>query len=94
MKLKKLFKETKDEMDALSKHLSRDSQMIDELTTNVIDEDRLRGCAASLTAQHYDSLKRSMERSEAVMSLWLGLPVEPSDPYKEGNVHCSKMRLP
>ena len=74
-------------MDALSGLISLDSQMIDELTTNVIDEDKLRGRAASLTAQHYDALKRSVESSEPVMSLWLGLPVEPSDPYKEGKIH-------
>lgn len=74
-------------MDRLSKVISIDSQMIDELTTNVIDEDRLRRCAASLTAQHYDSLKRSMGRSKPVMQFWLGLPVEPSDPYKEGKIH-------
>ena len=74
-------------MDTLSRLISLDSQRIDELTTNVIDEDKLRGRAASLTAQHFDSLKRSMESSEPVMSLWLGLPMEPADPYKEGKIH-------
>lgn len=71
-------------MDVLSAKIASDSKIIGRLKTNVIDADELRGFANSFTSQHYESLKRSMEVSKRVVPHWLGLPVEPADPYKEG----------
>lgn len=78
-------------MDKLSEKISSDSKIIGRLTTNVIDEDELRGFAKSFTSQQYESLKSSMERSAVVVPHWLGLPVEPADPYKEGKFSSVKV---
>ena len=73
-------------MEELWREISSDSQMLEFFSTNVIDEDMLANCAASMTSQHYASLKSGMGRSEHVMMHWLGIPVEPVDPYQDGKM--------
>ena len=84
--LRQRYHETRDEMDGLFKLISSDSEMLEKFTRTVIDEDELKRCASSMTPQHYESLKRTTERSESVMTHWLGLPVEPADPYQDGKL--------
>ena len=84
--MRKLSKETEGEMDELWREISSDSQMLKNFSTNVIDEDVLVSCATSMTSQHYASLKSHMGRSDHVMMHWLGIPVEPVDPYQDGKM--------
>lgn len=61
--------------------------MVEELTRNVLHEDELADY--SMTKKHYDSLTRcsqstSREKRESVIPQWLGLPVQPADPYQVG----------
>ena len=74
-------------MDNLFEVISINSKMIEKFTTDVIDEDEFVKCTTSMTTQQYDSLKKRSNRGEPVMSHWLGLPVEPADPYQDGKIH-------
>lgn len=61
--------------------------MVEELTQNVLHEDEL--VDYSMTKKHYDSLTRrslstSRERKKSIIPQWLGLPVQPADPYQVG----------
>ena len=80
----------KNEMESLSLMIEYEDGMLDELSRNVFHEDDLV-VGTSMPQKQYDSLTRSTIRSkarkgrkESVIPQWLGLPVQPADPYQEG----------
>ena len=87
--LREAYSAIKNEMESLSQMIEYEDGMLDELTRNVFHEDEL--VDISMTQKHYDSLTRGTVRStakkgrkESVIPQWLGLPVQPADPYQEG----------
>jgi len=79
----------KNELESLSHMIEYEDGMLDELSRNVFHEDDLVN--SSMAQKHYDSLTRGTIRSkarkgrkESVIPQWLGLPVQPADPYQEG----------
>lgn len=63
--------------------------MLDELSKTVLHEDEL--VKYSMSQKHYDSLTRGLQRTarekkESVIPQWLGLPVQPADPYQGGKI--------
>ena len=91
------FRTVKEMMEMLLHEIDSRRKMMERLTTNVINEEDLRRCSTSWTQRrHYRDLKSRMEGSESVISHWLGLPVEPPDPYKGGkvqNAHSFRVSL-
>ena len=78
----------KNEMKNLSEMIEYQDGMLDELTRSVFHEDEL--VDYGMTQKHYDSLTRGSHRTtgkgrkESVIPQWLGLSVQPTDPYQEG----------
>ena len=79
-------------MNDLFAKISFDSRLLENCTSTVMDVDELVKVATSMTSQHFDSLKSmfppAMGKSDSTSMLprWLGLPVEPTDPYQEGKI--------
>ena len=80
----------KAEMKVLSRQFEDHRIMINSLETNLVDEDKLSQWSTSLTTQHYETLTRRKAVRESVMPLWLGLPVEPPDPYGAGKIRVQE----
>ncbi|XP_015772028.1 PREDICTED: NFX1-type zinc finger-containing protein 1-like isoform X6 [Acropora digitifera] len=79
--LRSLTSEAQAKMNVLSRQFEEQRRLINTLETNVVDEDELSQWSSSLTTQHYETLKNGTTVHETVMSHWLGLAVEPPDPY-------------
>ncbi|XP_067035451.1 NFX1-type zinc finger-containing protein 1-like isoform X3 [Acropora muricata] len=79
--LRRLTSEAQAKMNVLSRQFEEQRRLINTLETNVVDEDELSQWSSSLTTQHYETLKNGTTVHETVMSHWLGLAVEPPDPY-------------
>ena len=73
-------------MNVLSRQFEDHRRLINTLETNVVDEDELSQWSSSLTTQHYETLKNGITVHETVMPHWLGLAVEPPDPYSAGKI--------
>lgn len=64
--------------------------MLENSTRTLIGVTELAISATSMTPEHYNSLRRNFsaetgKREPAVMlQYWLGLPVEPANPYEDG----------
>lgn len=89
--LRQAYGVIKSEMKSLSEMIEFQDGMLDELTRSVFHEDELADY--SMTRKHYDSLTRGTahgtagkDRRESVIPQWLGLPVQPTDPYQEGEI--------
>ena len=89
--LSQAYSAIKNEMESLSQMIEYEDGVLDELTRNVFHEDEL--VDYSMTQKHYDSLTRGAAlgaagkgRKESVIPQWLGLPVQPADPYQEGAI--------
>lgn len=87
--IREAYSAIKNDMERLSEMIEYEDGVLDELTRNVFHEDEL--VDYSMTQQHYDSLTRGAARGtagkgrkESVIPQWLGLPVQPPDPYQEG----------
>ena len=87
--IRQAFGEIRQEMKNLSDMIESYGEMVEELTGTVFHEDEL--VDYSMTPKHYDSLTRGShsapgKKGESVIPQWLGLPVEPSDPYQDGTL--------
>ena len=77
-------------MNVLSSQFQDHKKIISTLEKNVVDEDELSQWSTSLTTQHYETLKNGILFHESVMPYWLGLPVEPPNPYSAGKIQDSR----
>lgn len=80
----------KAEMNLLSRQFEDHRIMINTLETSLVDEHKLRQWSTSLTTQHYETLTRRKAVRESVMPHWLGLRVEPPDPYGAGKIQVQE----
>ena len=87
-------------MKELSQIIDFHDGMIEELKRTVFHEDELEGHATSMTSKQYDSLVKNSKRGPeekrpSVIPHWLGLPVQPTDPYQDGKIfsQCSQIKL-
>lgn len=77
-------------MTQLFNKIYSNSRMVENSTRTLIGVTELATSATSMTSEHYNSLQRNFsagtrKREPAVMlQYWLGLPVEPANPYEEG----------
>ena len=78
-------------MEELSEIIGYHDTILEELKRRVFDEDELKHYATSMTSQQHDSLVKDSHRDcvlgkrrESVIPQWLGLPVQPTDPYQDG----------
>ena len=88
---KEAFSKIRNEMKELSENIEGNHRMLQELKKTLFHEDKLKGYSNSMTSKQYDSLVRkshpvTAKREESVIPQWLGLPVQPPDPYQDGNV--------
>lgn len=77
-------------MNELSRQFEDHRLMINTLETDVVDENTLSQWSTSLTTRHYQTLISRRAFRESVMPNWLGLPVEPPDPYGAGKIQDSR----
>lgn len=76
-------------MKSLSAMIDDHEEMLHELLRTLLHEDEL--VDYGMVQKHYDSLTRGSrnngaKKRESVIPQWLGLPVEPADPYQEGRI--------
>lgn len=77
-------------MKHLFNQISSNSRMLENSTRTLIGVTELATSATSMTPEHYNSLRRNFsaetgKREPAVMlQYWLGLPLEPANPYEDG----------
>ena len=79
-------------MQVLSEMIDDHEGILDELSKTVLHEDEL--VEYSMSQKHYNSLTRGLqstarEKKESVIPHWLGLPVQPADPYQGGKISTS-----
>ena len=82
-------------MKSLSALIDDHEEMLHELSRTLLHEDEL--VDYGMVQKHYDSLTRGSrnngaKKRESVIPQWLGLPVEPADPYQEGRIFSQYRR--
>ena len=82
-------------MRSLSALIDDHEEMLHELSRTLLHEDEL--VDYGMVQKHYDSLTRGSrnngaKKRESVIPQWLGLPVEPADPYQEGRIFSQYRR--
>ena len=64
--------------------------MLENSTRTLIGVDELARSVTSMKSEHYNSLQRNFSTATGklepavMLQYWLGLPVEPANPYEEG----------
>lgn len=82
-------------MRSLSALIDDHEEMLHELSKTLLHEDEL--VDYGMVQKHYDSLTRGSrnngaKKRKSVIPQWLGLPVEPADPYQEGRIFSQYRR--
>lgn len=89
-KLGKAISEIRQEMDALSVKITSHGGMLEKFTSNVVHEDEFLNLMSMTSKQHHSLRTGSndtMGTRDSVIPQWLGLPVQPVDPYQDGTIN-------